>query len=85
MLPFDQVTLITEIKRNLTHKISIRTREGQEISDILCQVREDKDHFYLVLMNTNKEQEYEDVIIETNFLGFIEEWNCRSGEKFLFK
>lgn len=53
---------------------------NRKINDIFCQVRKDSEHTYYVFMNMNKDQNYKNVKLVLPQVGYLSEWDCRSGE-----
>lgn len=54
---------------------------GEPITDIFCQIRKDEGTYFFVLMNVNREKEYDQVKISFSKSGTLEEWNCQTGER----
>lgn len=82
---FEKFELTHAIRKIMTDCVSVRDSDGQEIEDIFCQIREDDDKKYLVFMNINKLKAYKDVLIETDFSGYVEEWDCCTGNQFILE
>lgn len=53
---------------------------NRKINDIFCQVRKDSEHTYYVFMNMNKDQNYKNVKLVLPQIGYLSEWDCRTGE-----
>lgn len=57
-------------------------RTGESLPEILCQLRADGDRKYLIAMNQNPANAAEAVCVRLAGSGAVEEWDCRSGERF---
>ncbi len=55
---------------------------GASVRDIFCQLRTDGEHTYLVAMNMSREKSYTGVKIGLPIAGSVEEWDCRTGERY---
>ncbi len=85
---FDKNALINACRSKIDTDIQVINKEtGENIEDIYCQMRIDKKgkNKYLMLMNVNREEKYGNVQIKIQTNGYIEEWNCVSGDKYEIK
>ncbi|MGN7355834.1 glycosyl hydrolase [Paenibacillus sp. SAF-054] len=54
---------------------------GAALKDIYAQVRSDQGRMVVVLMNMNREETHAGVVVSIAGKGFVEEWDCASGER----
>ena len=54
----------------------------QAITDIFCQERSEGAVTLLIALNTRKDQAFDHVVIQMPGRGEVEEWNCKTGERF---
>lgn len=54
---------------------------GLTLTNIFCQVRRDGDDFFVVLLNVNREESYDDVLVRVTYSGEVEEWVCATGDR----
>ncbi|WP_213649528.1 glycosyl hydrolase [Paenibacillus sp. J23TS9] len=81
-IPFDCNELLTTCREAVRTWVTIRdAATGASIPDIFAQVRKDKEQTYIVLMNMNRGEWHRNVVISVSKPGFIEEWNCQTGER----
>ncbi|MFX3635043.1 MAG: hypothetical protein ACE3L7_02545 [Candidatus Pristimantibacillus sp.] len=81
-IPFDRQEVVTACRESIRTWVTVRNAAtGAIIEDIYAQVRKDENHTYYVLMNMNRIDSYNHVIITIAQTGVIEEWNCTTGAR----
>ncbi|RAV19156.1 hypothetical protein [Paenibacillus contaminans] len=81
-IPHAKEPLVASCSQVVEHRVAVEhTESSQPIEDIYCQIRQDDDTLYVVLLNMNRERNYQDVSITVNVLGEVEEWDCVNGER----
>jgi hypothetical protein len=78
-VPFEENILIKELQSN--ELISVSNAEGNNIKEIYTQIRKKGNEYIILLLNTNRENNYNDVIININCGGYLEKWDARTGIK----
>lgn len=82
-VPFEKGSIIQELKDNLTIQVEvINEKTEKNIDDIYVQIREDRDNIYIFMLNVNLDKDYDDVKIKVGTEGFVQEWDCVTGERF---
>jgi hypothetical protein len=55
---------------------------GRPMEQIFCQMRDDGDRKYVMLLNVNREQAYPNTQISFKMKGVVEEWDSASGKRY---
>lgn len=80
-VPYKKDRIVSAILANLDPMASIWDNvSNRKINDIYCQVRKDDEHIYYVFMNMNRERNYKNVKLVLPQIGYLSEWDCRSGK-----
>jgi len=81
-IPFKKEKIIETCGKEQEYSVKIFCADsGQQKEDIFCQLRKNKDEFILGAVNVNREEPSGKVVVKVGAEGFVEEWNCLTGEK----
>lgn len=81
-IPFEGDSLVEVCEKSVGRIIDITNKvTGAKIEDIRTQIRKDEDITYIFAFNISTAQSYYDAKIRIFEDGFIQEWNCATGEK----
>jgi len=81
-IPFEAVSLVAACEKSVGRIIDIKNKATDSvIEDIKTQIRKDGDVTYIFAFNISTTQAYFDAGIRIYEDGFVQEWNCATGEK----
>lgn len=79
---FHNEALIQACESEVSTRIkAIDEKSGACIADLFCQVRIDGANTYVFIINVNREKAYTNVMIRIACTGYVQEWNCVTGDK----
>jgi len=81
-VPFEKNSVVNACQTFINNKVEIlNAKTGECNENVFCQLRKDNDEFILAAINVDRENFSGDLIVKLNFKGFVEEWDCLTGEK----
>lgn len=88
-LPWDKELVVTACHAAVRESVWIEdSTTGQPLSEVLCQLRAEGERRYLVAINMSDSQTFASARLRVSGMGStaetvsVEEWNCRTGERF---
>lgn len=82
-VPFDQESVIDALRKSVRLPVTLADASGKPVEDIFCQLRSDGKHQYLVAMNMNRQQAYENISLRVwGDYPYAAEWDCTSGKHY---
>jgi len=82
-IPYEKAPLAEYCKKHATSPVWISNAEtGEPVENIFCRLMKDGDSFILAALNVNRDNPTGPVTVRVNVQGFVEEWDCLTGEKF---
>ena len=73
--------LVAACEKAVGRHAAITDGNGAFAEEVYCQVRHDGDATYMLALNTNRDSAFEAVTVRIKAEGFVEEWNCVTGER----
>ncbi|WP_139993440.1 hypothetical protein [Paenibacillus paridis] len=67
---------------HIGNQVAVFDEQGLPIADIFGQIRQDEEQTYVILLNINREASYIDTKVCIPYVGYVEDWNCLTGERF---
>ena len=65
--------------------VTVKDENDRTVDDIFVQVRKENDNYIAVLMNINRSQAFQNVTVTLDMEGFCEEWDAKTGERYLLE
>jgi hypothetical protein len=81
-IPFEKKPILETLANHLRLPFAIQSAHPDGESDLRSQLRNDGPTSVLALINVSQERAHSEVRISFNGTGFVEEWDCNSGERF---
>lgn len=76
-VPFEEAAILAQVApENL---VKVTDAQGNNLKDIYCQVRKDGEDTYVVLMNVNRKEGFENASVRIKGNGYLEEYHCQDG------
>jgi len=81
-IPFEEQELIKALEGHASQRVRIVHDGNATVArEVFCQLRRDDKHFYLLILNTDREKACDiEVQLEGCPFGVVEEWNLETGE-----
>jgi hypothetical protein len=74
----DKKDILTELKNH--DLISVTDENGNTVEDIYAQVRKYGKKYFVMLMNINRCDNYDNLKVKINIGGYLEKWDVRSSD-----
>jgi hypothetical protein len=81
-IPFEKTPLLQTLTQCLRVPFQVRSPHPEGQTDIRCQLRNDGSSAVLALINVSNSRHHSDVHLSFKGNGFVEEWDCNSGDRF---
>ncbi len=81
-IPFERDELVTACREYGGKIVEITGGNRNDIHEIFIQTRKDSSNTYVFMLNMNRKEPLKGVKIRLNRQGFVEEWNCATGERY---
>ena len=79
-VPYTETAIVDAVSKDVAPMAKITDANGNNISDIYCQVRKDGDRTIYAFVNMSRDNSYDNVSITLPTVGSLSEWNCRDGK-----
>ncbi len=81
-LPWDKEEFLAACRDRAENRVEIvEAATGESLPEIVCQIRRDGERLYLAALNRSDTQAFQ-AQVRIHGFGFVEEWDCRTGERF---
>ena len=80
---YEKEPVIAAVKETIRPVVQVRDVSGKNIANVFGQVRKDDERYYVVLMNTDRQNRFDSVTVVLPFEGDVALWDCKTGKVFV--